>query len=163
MLRDISELYITVPTQDGDTMRVREDAFDHLPDSAYEAIMDIVEPYNAPQMNGLFSKWRERKKEKKDQRNERKIDKIQARAEGRTATAKAGGGIGGILKSVASSIFGKGDEGEAATPEGRGFSLDVTGGTPPKPFYKKPEIIIPLAIAAAGGNYLMTRKKKRRK
>jgi hypothetical protein len=163
-LRDTTDLYLTVPTETGDTIKVRADAFDHLPEGAYNAIMDIVEPYNAPQMNGLFSKWRERQKEKKDERNTRKIDKISARAEGRGYVASQGGGIGGILKGVAGAIFGGKDD-TGTQPADRAFSLDIAGGTPPpkKEWYKRPEIMIPAAIGAAGLIYLITRKKGKKK
>lgn len=156
----IEDNYLTVPTSDGGTVKVREDYFDNLPEAQYVAIMDVLEPYNTAQVSGLFSKWRKNKAQKKDERNARKIAKIDARAVGRVATAQAGGGIGNALKGIAGSIFGKNES--EAPEDSRGFSLDVNSEPTTKKWYSNPAIMIPVGIAAIGGVYLLTRSKKKK-
>jgi hypothetical protein len=171
LLRDNEEsFYINAPTSDGTIIKIREDAFDYLDPMAFEAVMDILEPYNAPQVSGLFSKWRDRKREKKENRNQLKIDKINARAEGRALVATKGGGIGGALKGIAGAIFGGKNDTAIQPAETDPRSMQFQFGNTPDPdtdkkWYQKPEVIIPVAAGAAlviGLVVMQMRKKGKR-
>lgn len=158
---NVSDYYINAPTPDGGIVKIREDKFDDLSPEDWNATMDYLEQFNTmPSVNGLFSKWRENRAERKDQRNENKIAKINARAEGRVATAQAGGGIGGVFKNVAgavSNIFGKGSSDEAVMPQTRDLQIGYQSQTPK--WYQNPTVIIGGVAILGLGAYLLTRKK----
>lgn len=162
---NVSDYYINVPTEDGRIIKVREDKFDSLDNQAWHDTMDYLEQFNtAPSVNGLFSKWRENRAQRKDERTERKTAKITARAEGRALVAKEGGGIGGALKNiggVVGSIFGGGSSDQGAMPTQRDISIGYTSETPK--WYQNPTVIIGGVAVLGLGAYLLTRNKNKSK
>lgn len=152
---DADDIYIKVPTQQG-IIKVREDMFDQLDPYTYEAVMDYLEPFNAPQMNGLFSKWRENRKQRKDERQQRKIEKINARGANREKVAAAGGGIGGAISKVVNAVTGKGNADTRAFDVGGqvNFGTDTSVSTP---IYKQPWFWGVLAAAGIGAAVLLRR------
>jgi len=114
---DREEYYISVPTDEGEMIKIREDFFDQYPDSEYSALMDYLEPYQEKTMSGLFSGMRERMATRREERKERKVAKQEMKAERR---AQRGETLKNIVGSVA-GIFKKPEE-----PQYK--ELDITGG-----------------------------------
>lgn len=162
----IDDNYISVPNpQTGEILKVREDYFDSLTDTEWNNVMNFLEPFNSTEtMNGLFSKWRDRRKAKKDERVQRKISKIDARSKGKLERIQAGGGLSGLVKGVVGAFTGNRDEApEGVDQYGKSFNVEFgSEDTKPK-WYKTPLGIGGIAVGSAlvlfAGYKLVTRKK----
>jgi hypothetical protein len=115
---DREEYYVSVPTDSGEIIKIREDFFDQYPDHEFSAIMDYLEPYQEKTMSGLFSGMRERMATRREERKENKAQKQEVRAERREQRGET---LKNIVGQVA-GIFKKPEE----TPQYR--ELDITGG-----------------------------------
>lgn len=159
----IEDNYINVPDPvSGQLIRIREDLFDNMPDSQFYELMDQLQPYNAPGVNGLGS-WLKKRAEKREARKEekaaRKDAKFQARQENKAARRDT-------IKNIAQSIGGMITGGGSSSSDQTRMGLPVTGsidfGAPePEPWYKKPAVIIGGLALLGGGIYLATRKRKK--
>jgi hypothetical protein len=108
---DIDEYYVSVPTDDGGVIRVREDYFDDYDDDEYEQVMNMVEPYNGRSLNGLFSGVRERMTERRETRKAKKAVDPETGLTGKQSfKLQKQAGRGDMLKNVVGGItdfFGK--------------------------------------------------------
>lgn len=153
------------------SMYVREDYFDNMPESMYNQIMDELEPYQpGDTLSFIGKKARERRAQRREERQARKTAKreqkysakqarIEARQAGRTRRTEAGGGFAGAIKGIGgavSSILG-GGQGPMDMDSADRFAMEVGPDMEPKKNY------LPLIIggvAAAGlVIFLVTRKK----
>ena len=152
--------YIFVPSEDGGGKWVREDFFDRLPRDQYLKVLDLLEPYQNVGVDGIFSKWKERKAEKRAKREARKDMKAESKATARIQRTQGGGVLGKIIDG-AKSIFGQ-------TEVDAGFNIE--SGSAPTGFIRaedrgtffernKTLIIVGGLVIAGGAVYLLTRKK----
>jgi hypothetical protein len=156
------------------SMYVREDYFDDMPEAMYMQIMDELEQYQPGDGLSFFGKKaRERRAARRTERQERKTAKrqqkydakqarITARQEGRTKRTEMGGGFAGAIKSIGgtvSSILGGGQA--PIDPMDMGgadrFSMDI--GPEPEPKKNYLPLIIGGVAAAGLVIFLVTRKK----
>ncbi len=177
-----SHLYIWVPDDDsGETGKyVREDFFDVYSDVQFDAIMDLLAPYQDEGLEDnhlgfrLFGigKPSARQQDRRDRRNTRKDQKIQmkdARIQKKLAVGR--GEIPGGLESITgaiSGIFGGGAQpdmeplpGGAMPRLGRGVSVDIGSGVGSTPNWVKPVAIVGGLLIIGGVIYMATKKKKR--
>lgn len=160
---DADDIYIKVPTAAG-IIKVREDAFDQLDPITYNAVMDYLEPFNAPPvMNGLFSGWRARRQQRRDDRQANKIAKIQARGESRAKVAASGGGVAGVISKIgnlAGNILGGGTSGATAPGDSRAFEVSggLDFGQEATPIYKQWWFWGLLAAAGLGVAYMAKKR-----
>lgn len=157
-----ADLYIKVPAHvspSGTDMYIREDAFDHLPQSAWSATMSYLEPYQTTGM-GLFGiaigkKAIERKQDRKLERMTTKAELKKGIVEAR---GKAGTGIGAALAGIAGTVSniitgGSAEGGAIVTPEGD------DGQAATQKWYQNPIVLIGGAGAAILLVFLATKKK----
>ncbi len=179
------ELYIFVPDDDsGETgTYVREDFFDVYSDDQYDAIMDLLLPYQEDGLGlrlfgiGKRSPGQQARYDRRQERKQLKLDKKRAKVELKQAQARGEvptgfEAIGGAI----SGIFGGGAEPEmfpaapvqggmpTATPRGgrvprgqRGVSVEINGE---RKWYENPAVIVGGLVVLGTGVYLLTRKKK---
>ena len=157
--------YIKIPaifSPSGSEISVREDAFDHLPDRQWHAVMDVILPYQAQGLGGLL--WTS--KANKAIKNQAKIDRIAARGTARATARAAGPGAGGqvldTIKSIGSAVAGlvlggATPQGDIVTPGGD------TGQQVIKKWYQQPVLWVVGGAALIGGVALLAKPKKKKR
>lgn len=148
------ELYVFIPagfmgaTQD---TYVREDKFDSLPENQYQIIMAQLAPYQPAGLSDRESR-RAARAEKKSTRRDAKQKRVETRSAAISGVLQKGGDL---IKNLIGG--GKGVDVQAG-------GLDVSYNTEPSFFEKNKTLVIVGGIAVlAGGVYLITRKKGKRK
>ena len=154
------------------SMYVREDYFDDMPDGMYMQIMNELEPYQPGDGLSFFGKKaRERRAKRREERQARKTAKrqqrydakqarIQARQDGRTKRTEMGGGFAGAIKGIGgavSSILGGGQASMDDPMYDERFAMEV--GPEPEPKKNYLPLIIGGVAAAGLVIFLVTRKK----
>lgn len=132
---DITQYYVSIPTDDGGIVNVREDMLDDLPYDQWEYIIDMQ-----PMMNencGMGDKAARRarrsaRKEKRASKQEartRRRETRTERAEARTERSKAGdttfNRILNATKETATSIFGGGSAPTQSAPAEKGLNVQA--------------------------------------
>lgn len=159
LAQDVMSNYIFIPAgYRGSTkdLYVREDFFDNLPESTYQAMMQELAQY---QNTGLSSKASDRRDARKAKRTEKKSTKAVTREAKKEKRSARFGGVLDKVGGIVGNIIG-GNKAIDITAGGGGLDIQYEEESSTWDRYKVPIIIGGIALVG-GGIYLATRKKKR--
>jgi len=159
-LADVSTMLdymVQIPTEDGDTIWVREDQLDDLTDEELYMLLQ-----QQPHMSGLrdrFAKMRARREARKEKRFSRREGKRMTRQErkGGTFLERIGRATEGVVGRF------KGDPGGEFVPGDRGMMFpQITGGASigVAKWWQNPMVIGIGALIIIGGVIVLSKKKK---
>lgn len=137
---------------------IREDLFDSLPDSTYNALMNSLEMY---QNTGLSAgKSKDRRDARRQKRKDKKAAKVTERDVRKNKRAERFGGILDKVGGIVGGIVGGQKSLDVSTGNG---GLDISYDDSKESWLSRNKIPVAIGglLLVSGGIYLATRKKKK--